>query len=53
MGGYRGTRRESQAGSELSGEPDAGLDLSTLRPQMEPKPTDGYLTNSTPQAPLS
>ena len=48
--GRRG--RESEADSELSEDPDARLDLTTLRSQPELKPRAGCLTNCTTQVPL-
>lgn len=38
-------RRESQADSPLSVEPDAGLGLRTVRSQPELKPRVGHVTN--------
>jgi len=44
VGRSGGRGRESQEDSVLSLEPDAGLDLGTLRSQHKPKPRVGRLT---------
>ena len=44
-------KRESQADSALSMEPDSGLHLMTLRSGPEPKPKAGCLTDCATQAP--
>jgi len=51
--GHKERETESQAGSELSTEPDTKLDLTTLRSRPDPKPKIGHLTNCSTQTPLS
>jgi len=51
--GEKGEReRETQADAVLSAEPDAGLDLTTLRSGPEPKLRVGRLTDCATQVPL-
>ena len=50
-GGKVQRERESQADSILSAEPDAGLNLMTLRSWPEPKPRVGRLTDCVTQVP--
>lgn len=51
-GGTEG-ERDSQADSTLSTEPKAGLELMTLRPRLEPKPSQVLNQQSHPRAPVT